>query len=71
MESNARLDINIMTKRRKKLFSIAKTRRALYKSARILGDVNAIKRGPKAIIKRTLRKQAGRGLGRGLKRILK
>ena len=56
---------------RKKLFTIAKTRRNLYGAARILGDINAIKRGPKAIIKRTLRKQAGRGLGRGLKRLLK
>ena len=56
---------------RKKLFSIAKTRRNLYGAARILGDVNAIKKGPKAIIKRVIRKHAGRGLGRGLKRLLK
>lgn len=55
----------------KKLFTIAKTRRSLYSAARILGDINAIRRGPKAILKRTLRKHAGRGLGRGLKRLLK
>ena len=35
---------------------MAKLRSALYKAARLLGDVNAVSRGPKAIIKRKARK---------------
>lgn len=58
-------------RKKSKLFSIPKTRRTLYKSARILGDIQAIRKGPKAILKRMIRKRAGRGLGRGLKRLLK
>ena len=35
---------------------INKLRSSLYKAARLLGDVNAVRRGPKAIIKRKARK---------------
>lgn len=36
----------------------------LYAFVRLLGDVNAIQRGPKAIGKRAVRKAAGRAYGR-------
>lgn len=37
-------------------------RSLLYKSARILGDINAVQRGPSAILKRAGRKVAARGI---------
>jgi hypothetical protein len=49
--------------------SIGKTRSALYKTARILGDVNAVKRG--TVGKRILRRAAGRATGRGLGKLFK
>jgi hypothetical protein len=39
-------------------------RRNLYRGARILGDVQAIKRGPAAVVKRTERRLLWRFLGR-------
>ncbi len=51
---------------------INKTRRRMYRSARILGDINAIASGrPDKIVKRYLRKKSGRGFGRILRGILK
>jgi hypothetical protein len=44
-------------------------RRDLYKSARVLGDVQAVRRGPKAIVKRTERRFLGRLLGRLLRKV--
>jgi hypothetical protein len=35
-------------------------RRALYVFARLLGDVNAVRRGPKAIVKHQVNKAIGR-----------
>lgn len=49
--------------------SISKIRSALYKTARILGDVNAVKRGK--VGKRLARRVAGRATGRGLGRLFK
>lgn len=49
--------------------SINKVRSALYKVARILGDVNAVKRGKPG--KRVARRLAGRATGRGLGRLFK
>jgi hypothetical protein len=40
--------------------SIGKLRSWLYFAARFLGDVQAIRRGPEAVGKRLLRRQAGR-----------
>jgi predicted GNAT family N-acyltransferase len=51
------------------IMSIGKTRSALYKTARILGDVNAVKRG--TIGKRIVRRAAGRATGRGLGKLFK
>jgi predicted GNAT family N-acyltransferase len=51
------------------IMSIGKTRSVLYKTARILGDVNAVKRG--TIGKRIVRRAAGRATGRGLGKLLK
>jgi hypothetical protein len=42
--------------------TINKTRNLLYKIARALGDVNAVSRGPKAIVKRLTNKLIGRKL---------
>ncbi len=51
---------------------INKTRRELYKSASILGDVNAIISGsPKKIVKRFGRKIAGKQSGKGIRRIFR
>lgn len=49
--------------------SIGKTRSALYKTARILGDVNAVKRG--TVGKRILRRATGRAAGRGMGKLFK
>lgn len=43
---------------------INKTRSALYKGGRILGDVNAVKKGK--IGRRIARRVAGKALGRGM-----
>jgi hypothetical protein len=44
-------------------------RRDLYEGARNFGDVQAVKRGPKAIVKRTERRFLGRLFGRLLRRV--
>jgi len=44
-------------------------RRDLYKGARLLGDVQAVRRGPKAMVKRTERRFLGRLLGRLLRKV--
>lgn len=49
--------------------SLGKIRSMLYKSARVLGDVNAVKRGK--VGKRLARRAAGRVTGRGLGRLFK
>ncbi len=49
--------------------SIGKIRSVLYKTARLLGDVNAVKRG--TVGKRLARRAAGRATGRGLGRLFK
>ncbi len=49
--------------------SIGSTRSILYKVARILGDVNAVKRG--TVGKRVGRRLAGRVTGRGLGRLFR
>ncbi len=46
--------------------SFGKVRGQLYKSARLLGDLNAISRGPEKMIQRAIRKKAGRMTGKGL-----
>ena len=52
--------------------SINKIRRKLYRSASILGDVNAIISGnPKKIAKRFGRKVLGRHMGKGIRRIFR
>lgn len=47
--------------------SISKIRSVLYKSARILGDVNAVKR--RKILQRLGRRAIGKGVGRIINRI--
>jgi hypothetical protein len=50
----------------KKGWTIGKTRSALYKTARILGDINAVKRGTigQRAINRTVGKVSGRVTGK-------
>lgn len=43
----------------------------LYTVARLMGDVNAISRGPKAVVKRQVRKAALKATGRLLRRLVK
>ncbi len=47
------------------------TRNALYRAARLLGDVDAAKQGPEAYAKRLVRKRAYRTGNRGISRLLK
>ncbi|MBM7631081.1 hypothetical protein [Geomicrobium sediminis] len=49
--------------------SLNKTRNKLYKAARILGDVNAVKKG--RVGRRVARRAAGRVTGRGLGKLFK
>lgn len=50
--------------------SINKARSGLYRAARVLGDVNAVRRGPKAMVKRAVRKRASRGFFSLLRKLL-
>ena len=47
----------------------------LYNVAKLLGDANAVQKGPKAMIRRVARKQTGkmasRGMGKGFGKIFK
>ena len=49
--------------------SISKNRGALYKLARLLGDVQAVKKGK--VGKRIARRAAGKVTGKGLRKLLK
>lgn len=49
--------------------SIRKTRSGLYKAARILGDINAVKRG--TVGKRVARRVVGRAAGRQMGRLFR
>lgn len=51
--------------------SLASVRRALYRLASILGDINALRRGPVAIGKRLVRKAATKAAGRAINRSIK
>ena len=57
----------------KKKLTIGKTRRALYKSAKILGDVNSIKRGTvgKRVTSRVVGKVSGRVFSGITRKLLK
>jgi len=48
-----------------------KLRSLLYVLARLLGDVNAVSRGPGAIAKRIARKGAYRGAAKGIGRLIR
>lgn len=45
-------------------------RSLLYKLGRLLGDINAVSKGPTAILKRIERRALGRLTGRGIRRIV-
>lgn len=49
--------------------SINKVRRGLYKTARILGDINAVKKGK--VGKRVGRRIAGKQAGKALRKLFK
>jgi hypothetical protein len=51
------------------LMSINRTRSALYKLARVLGDVNAVSRG--TVGKRVARRVVGRATGRQMRRMFR
>ncbi len=51
--------------------SISKIRSGLYKAASLLGDVQAVRKGPKAIGQRMIRKAAYRGFGSLLRKLFK
>jgi hypothetical protein len=47
-----------------------RVRRSLYRGARLLGDVEAVSHGPKAVVKRAERKWLGRLFGRLLGKVV-
>jgi hypothetical protein len=47
---------------------ISALRSLLYELAKLLGDVQAVRRGPEAMVKRVMRRQAGRMTARVLGR---
>ena len=51
--------------------SINSTRSGLYRAARLLGDVQAVSKGPKAMAKRTVRKRSYKTLSVFLRMLLK
>lgn len=46
-------------------------RKALYAAARVTGDVNAIKKGPEAMIKRQARKVLYKQASKGINKLFK
>jgi len=56
---------------RSRPMTLGKLRTWLYRIARHLGDVNAVRRGPKGIAKRLGRRAAGRLAGRAMGRIFR
>jgi len=55
----------------RKRSSISQTRGFLYGLAKLLGDIQAVNKGPKAVAKRIARRSAGRATGRILGRFFK
>jgi hypothetical protein len=45
-------------------------RSSLYKLARLMGDINALHRGPRAVAKRLARKALGRIAGRAINKLI-
>ncbi|MDI7250447.1 MAG: hypothetical protein QME93_10335 [Bacillota bacterium] len=56
---------------RRKGSSIVRLRGFLYALARLLGDVQAVSRGPRAVGKRVARRAAGRATSRILRRLFR
>ncbi len=55
----------------KKKDPISQTRGFLYFLARLLGDFNAIRKGPKATVKRVQRRIVGRAVGKAMRKLFK
>ncbi|MGI6552286.1 MAG: hypothetical protein GX779_04020 [Clostridia bacterium] len=55
----------------RKRSTISQTRSFLYGLARLLGDISAVKKGPRATVKRFGRRAAGRATGKWLGRLFK
>lgn len=53
----------------RKSFSISKIRSAMYQSAKILGDIEAVSKGPKAVEKRVKRRLFGKFFGRIMRKL--
>jgi hypothetical protein len=51
--------------------SLNQFRSLLYFVARLAGDLNAIRRGPGAVVKRLGRKSLGRAAGRSINRLFR
>ena len=56
---------------KKKGITINKTRGFLYQLSRLLGDVNAISRGPEAMARRYGRKMFHKTFGKGVNKLFK
>lgn len=59
------------SKTRKSGLTIGMTRGFLYQLARLLGDISALFKGPRAVAKRAGRRGAGKVVGRAMRKIFK
>ncbi|NSW77217.1 MAG: hypothetical protein HPY68_10700 [Candidatus Atribacteria bacterium] len=48
---------------------LRETRTKLYQSARVMGDIEALARGPEAVAKRVVRRIVGRAFGRAMRKL--
>lgn len=55
----------------RKKSGIGQTRSVLYSLARFLGDVQAISKGPEAVVKRAARRAVGRATTKALSKLFK
>ena len=66
---NDKIKVNV---RRERFMKIHKIRSVLYKTAKLLGDVQAVSSGsPKKVAKRAGRRVAGKGTGKMLRKLFK
>jgi len=55
----------------RKRSSISQLRSFLYSFAKFLGDIQAVRKGPKSVAKRIVRRSSGKATGRMLRKLFK
>ena len=51
--------------------NLNEVRSALYRSAQVIGDIEAASRGPEAVARRVVRRLLGRATGRALRKLFR